>query len=303
MARKGHRKKSGFKRAFTLAAALAVLAVAALYFNLGGVDGVLGLQGDANSGHGGSVSVQAPGTVILDAQWGDAAAQLVSAGALNISSLPGLLASSGEPLTQEQLKILNGSSTSKVTLGSQDALFTLYVLWALGINNKNDILSKGPVSMINDPYRLASTGGYGPLGRLQLDGLSVVSLSAAQQNLAEQVAYNAYRPCCDNPAAFPDCNHGAAQLGLIELMASQGRSSAEIFSALQKFNEFYYASYYSKAAVYLGSTQHVAWDSVPASTVMSKNISSYSSMAYMEQYLQNNNMLPQSGSGSSSCGV
>ena len=49
-----------------------------------------------------------------------------------------------------------------------------------------------------------------------------------------------YRPCCNNPTAFPDCNHGMAMLGLLELMASQEASVDEMFEAVKYVNAFWF---------------------------------------------------------------
>ena len=49
-----------------------------------------------------------------------------------------------------------------------------------------------------------------------------IVLTPEQQALVEKVSKGIYRPCCGNSVYFPDCNHGMAMLGLLELMASQG---------------------------------------------------------------------------------
>lgn len=70
----------------------------------------------------------------------------------------------------------------------------------------------------------ASTGGWTvgtkPVTELYAS-LDLIQLTAEQQKMVEEVAAAVYRPCCNNSTLFPDCNHGMALLGLLELMASQ----------------------------------------------------------------------------------
>ena len=75
----------------------------------------------------------------------------------------------------------------------------------------------------------ASTGGW-TLGVKKATELyastKIMSLTDEQQARLLEVASQVYRPCCNNPTHFPDCNHGMAMLGLLELMASQDASTA-----------------------------------------------------------------------------
>jgi hypothetical protein len=45
--------------------------------------------------------------------------------------------------------------------------------------------------------------------------LDLISLTEEQQKLVEEVAKGVYRPCCDNPTHFPDCNHGKVRQRLL----------------------------------------------------------------------------------------
>lgn len=242
---------------------------------------------------------------VLPVKWDGIARQLVDNGALNLSFVANSLSSSAQPLTNSELEALNGTGDINVTLNKSSALFTLYVLWALGINNKNPIINNGPVMNYGgNPYDLASTGGYGPLGKLQLGNLSIVTLNGSEQEMVEAIASNTYRPCCDNPAMFPDCNHGAAQLGLIELMASQGKNAAQIYNALKEFNAFYFPQQYLDVAVFFNYTQNKTWGEVPANEVLGYNFSSASGYQKVYEALANDNALPQASSGSGgSCSV
>lgn len=242
---------------------------------------------------------------VLPVKWDNSARILVNNGALNLSFINYLLNASGQPLTNYELKILNGTEAGNLTINSSTGLFTLYVLWAIGINNKNPIINNGPLMNYGgNPYQLASTGGYGPLGKLQLGNLTILQFNNTQQRVIESVASNVYRPCCNNPALFPDCNHGAAQLGLIELMVSQGSNETKIYNALKEFSSFYFPSQYIEMAVFFNVTQGKAWNQVDAKQILGYNNSSASGYYAIHQYLLSSNTLRgTSGNIGSSCGV
>ncbi len=237
--------------------------------------------------------------VTLPVKWGSIPNQLVDSGALNLSFVEGSLISANQPLTNVELGMLNGTKNGNVTFNHSSALFTLYMLWAVGINNRNPIINNGPVMNYGgSPYDLASTGSYGPLGKLSLGNLSLIGLTASQQDLVDTIASNVYRPCCNNPAMFPDCNHGAAQLGLIELMVSQGKNETQIYNALKEFNSFYYPQQYFDIAVFFNYTQGMSWNSVPANEVMGYNFSSATGYSNVYEAINSSEVLGRTGSGS-----
>ena len=75
---------------------------------------------------------------------------------------------------------------------------------------------------------------------------AIAQLTAEQQARLEEVAKGAFRPCCGNGTHFPDCNHGMALLGLLELMASQDASVDEMFLAANRKDE---GIYYTPAGI------------------------------------------------------
>ncbi len=241
---------------------------------------------------------------VLPAKWGDSVKRLVDSGALNVTALSSILQQSGQPLTVEELQILNGTSNDNITINANNTLFDLYVLWGIGISNNNSIINNGPLMQNGNPNNFASTGGYLPLGNLMIGSLNLVNLTTDQQKIAYQVAFNSYRPCCNNPTGFPDCNHGAAALALVELMASQGNGLNATFEAVKDFNSFQFTQQYVATAIFFAS-QGVDWNSVPASSVVGYNFSSATGDGYVMQYLQKYNILPTSSASSSgaSCGV
>lgn len=241
---------------------------------------------------------------VLPARWGNSVKRLVDSGALNVSFLSKSLAQSNQSLTLSELEILNGTYDGNITMNQSNAYFTMIVLWALGINNKNPIIDNGPImNSGSNPLYFASTGGYGPIGKLQLGNLSIINLTSNQQAVAGYVANNTYRPCCDNPTAFPDCNHGAAALAIVELMASQGASAQQIFKAIEEFNSIQFTPQYVLIAAYFAS-KNISWPNADPQTVMGANYSSLSGFISVDKYLSANKLLPSGlNGGSQSCGA
>lgn len=119
-------------------------------------------------------------------------------------------------------------------------------LWAFGLGNKNEILEEGPMTdpkYGGDPGRFASTGGWTAAVGDPMSHYShhrFVVLSAEAQARVTDVSQDIYRPCCSNPAYFPDCNHGMAMLGLLELLADQGLDEAEMKSIADEVNAYWF---------------------------------------------------------------
>jgi hypothetical protein len=151
--------------------------------------------------------------------------------------------------------------------------------------------------------RLASTAGW-TLGKepgpQYLAGFDIVPLTADQQAVLEDVAYSSYRPCCDNPTAFPDCNHGAAALALAEMAAAEGASADEIFAALKGFNSFWYPDRYYVLAVHFERQGH-AWEDVDPRTVLGAEFSSGSGWKRVAAQVQQQGVPGQVPGGSSGC--
>ena len=102
-----------------------------------------------------------------------------------------------------------------------------------------------------------------------------VVLTAVQQRLVEEVSKNIYRPCCDNSTYFPDCNHGMAMLGLLELLASQGVGEREMYRVALVVNSYWFPSTYQTIARYLGE-QGTAWEDADPKMLLGASFSSVS---------------------------
>jgi len=97
-----------------------------------------------------------------------------------------------------------------------------------------------------------------------------------------RIAKSTYRPCCDNPTFFQDCNHGSALLGLLALGASQGLSEEELYREALAFNSFWFPRNYIRNALYMKAVQRQEWNDVDAKLLMGREFSSASGSARIQ---------------------
>jgi hypothetical protein len=231
--------------------------------------------------------------------------ELVSSGAINLTKVKALY---GANMTQQELDILTKPSYANLTLNSSNANFYLLIFWALGIANKNQVLdnfsalANASNSSVAD---FASTGGW-TLGTnsnsmAYFDRLNLLSLTPLEQDEMYDVATHSYRPCCNNPTAFPDCNHGAALLALTELGASQGLNESKLYTLDLQAQTLWFPSYYATTALELHYKNVSYWAS--PRLALGSNYSSASGW-YRDSYepLKANNQLPSAGQAAA-CGV
>ncbi len=235
----------------------------------------------------------------------DIVPELVSSGVINLTKVKELY---GANLTQQELDILTKPSYANLTLNSSNANFYLLIFWALGIANKNQVLDNFSASANASNYSVAdfaSTGGW-TLGTssnsmVYFDKLNLLSLTPLEQNEMYDVATHSYRPCCNNPTAFPDCNHGAALLALTELGASEGLNESQLYTLDLQAQTLWFPSYYATTALELHYKNVSYWAS--PRLVLGANYSSASGW-YRDSYepLKTNNQLPSAGQAAA-CGV
>ena len=126
---------------------------------------------------------------------------------------------------------------------------------------------------------------------------SYFDLTVEQQELVEGVSRGIYRPCCGNSTHIPDCNHGMAMLGLLELMASQGATEDEMWNAALAVNSYWFPDHYRTIATYLGE-KSIVWKDVDPREVLGYNYSSAEGYARISAALANKRN-PQGSSGCS----
>lgn len=87
--------------------------------------------------------VTLPDSYTLPVSFGDIGPRLVAAGAIDYDRFVQLYAEAGQPLTEEQLKLLTRESDTPVVINRENAYFLLNFLWAAGLTNQNPVLTKG----------------------------------------------------------------------------------------------------------------------------------------------------------------
>ena len=152
----------------------------------------------------------------------------------------------------------------------------------------------------------ASTAGW-TLGKTEggklFNSLSIISLTPDQENLVKEIAESIYRPCCGNHTGFPDCNHGAAMLGFIELAASQGMSKDEIYKKALVLNSYWFPQNYAEIATYFKAQKGMAWKDVNPKEILGVSYSSGQGYAAINKELQAEGLLPKAQGGGGGCGV
>ncbi len=244
----------------------------------------------------------------IPAVYGGIGPQLVAAGAIDLDKFISLYKQQNQPLTSQQMDILTKETAANIIITPQNAYFLLNFFWAFGLTNENKILTQGQM-MSGGKSRVggfASTGGWTIGAKAASDlfaSTKIISLTDEQQARLEEVTAGVFRPCCDNPAHFPDCNHGMAMLGLLELMASQNASTDEMYKAAKYVNAFWYPQQTLEVAILINATQEISFTAADAKSVVGKQYSSGSGFRAVHQYLSQNGLLDQAPSSGGSCGV
>ena len=253
-----------------------------------------------------SIQIHLPDQYQLPVRWGNMGPQLVAAGAIDAERFIQLYADGGRPLTTTQQQLIYAESDEPIVIDYHNARFVLNFFWALGLVNQNPILTKGPMMQQSggDIGRFASTGGW-TLGQHPATELyasqPLISLTPEQQTRLEQVAYNVYRPCCNNHTAFADCNHGMAMLGLLELLASQDVSVDEMFAVAKAVNGFWFPQQVVETAVFFKATMNLDYADVDPRMATGPEVFSGSGYNQVRQWLAANDLLDQPQGGGGSC--
>ena len=242
----------------------------------------------------------------LSISYGDLGPRLLEGGVINYDVIAKLYQERGTPLSEDQVKILKSGSSDEIVITAENANFLLNFFWAVGLANRNSILTEGPMVQNSDGQveRFASTGGWGlatkPVTELYAS-MDLIPLTAEQQHHVEEVATGVYRPCCNNPTHFPDCNHGMAMLGLLEWMASKGASVDEMFKAAKYFNAYWFPQQTLETAMYLQLNEGIDFVDADAKLVVSNRLSSASGFGMVHEDLQARGALKQAPGQGGGC--
>jgi len=244
----------------------------------------------------------------IHTMFGDVGPQLVAAGAIDLSSFSALYKQQNQPLTDDQKNILTKGSNLYINIQQSNAYFLLNFFWALGLTNENPILTEGMMMSggADQIGGFASTGGW-TLGTKPATELyasqKILTLTDEQQTRLSEVAAQVYRPCCNNPTTFPDCNHGMAMLGLLELMASQGASSDQMYEAAKYVTAFWYPQQMLEVASMFKILKNVDFTDADSRQVVGSQYSSVAGFQTVHQWLSQNGLLKQAPNSGGSCGV
>lgn len=252
--------------------------------------------------------VNPPDGYTIPAVFGDIGPQLVAAGAIDMAKFTGLYKQQNKPLSEDQMTILTKETHANVVITPENANFLLNFFWAFGLTNQNAILTEGPMVSggVDKVGGFASTGGW-TIGAKKATDLyastKIVSLTDEQQARLLEVASGVYRSCCNNPTHFPDCNHGMAMLGLLELMAAQNASAQAMYDAAKYITAFWYPQQMLEVATLFKVAENVDFVHADSKTVVSSQFLSGSGFQAVHQYLSQNGLLEQAPSSGGSCGV
>lgn len=236
----------------------------------------------------------------LAVRWNDIGRELLETGAIDKAKYDELF--KDDPAADKYMKHLTSSSKDNMVINEGNSRFMVNTLWALGLVNKSKVLDEGEMAAEGDPMVFASTGGW-DLGSIPTSELyssqKLIKLTPEQEEAVNKIASNIYRPCCNNHTAFPDCNHGMAALGYIEIAVKQGIAEKQIYKDILSLNSFWFPQAYIETAAYFNE-QETKWKNVDAKLALSSQYSSAQGSEQVSQTFQNVPGINTSGGG---CGA
>ncbi|MBI4067285.1 hypothetical protein HY407_02785 [Candidatus Gottesmanbacteria bacterium] len=247
-----------------------------------------------------------PEKVNLGVSFQNTIVKLVETGAIDKEKFLKLYESRGG-LTSEEKKLLTAPSDEHIILTQANSGLILNLLWPLGIANKTNVLSLGPMGTeYKDTVgNFASTGGW-TVGKVDggklFNRFNIITLTPDQEVTIKEIAENIYRPCCGNSTLFPDCNHGAAMLGFIELAVSQGMTKEEIYQKALTLNSLWFPQTYAELGIYFSQMKNTPWSKVDPKEVLGAPYSSSQGYMAINKELQAKGLLPEVKAGGG-CGV
>ena len=216
--------------------------------------------------------------VQLRFSFGDAVQKLVVAGALDPTKYVALYDSTDD-LPDWVQQTLAAPSHEPILFDRTNAPYLLNLLWPLGLASRLKINQGSPINTLRLPS-FASTGGWtlgqNEDGYVYFNHVKALALSDHQEAQVLDVATRTFRPCCDNPTFFQDCNHGSALYGLIALAASQGATTDELYRLALAANAYWFPDRYVLTAVYFLRFRAQGWDELAPSMLLSDAFSSFS---------------------------
>ncbi len=240
--------------------------------------------------------------ILLPIGWGNLGTQLGAAGVLDREKFLEFYRDRGK-LNAQAARLLDGTDIGSVNMTKDNATLLLNLLWAFGLGNKSEILEQGDMQAprFGGAGRFASTGGWTLAKGGAMEHFSrhrFVYLDAEQTRRVARVAAGIYRPCCGNPTLFPDCNHGMAMLGLLELLAARDFAESEMYRIALAANSYWFPDAYLTIARYVESKQGLGWEQVVPVKILGEEYSSASGYRRIV-----NEMTPVRGQSGTGCTI
>ncbi len=247
----------------------------------------------------------------INVNYGNIGYQMVQDGAIDFDKFKAVYDRAGSPLTKEQLKIFSKEGLDeKIVINRENSYFLLNLFWAFGLANDNPIMTDGEITKYGDGNvaGFASTGGWTIAKKPLLEFMAkskMTVLTTEQQSLLQRVAESVYRPCCGNSTAFPDCNHGMALLGVLELLAASGATEDEMYEASKYFSAFWFPNQMMDVATYFMLTEGAEFKDIDAKTAVSEQMFSGRGWSGLKGWLEQNSggQQQQAPAGGGGCGV
>lgn len=245
----------------------------------------------------------------IDAKYGNLGPKMVAFGVVDSKKFIEIYEKSNQPLTPEQKDILLKGSDKKIKITRDNSYFLLNFFWAVGLANRSKILDEGDMVKYKGKQgagNFASTGGW-TLAKgdtmSYYSKTSLIPMTKEQELLVESVASNIFRPCCNNSTAFPDCNHGMALLGVLQLMASSGANEEQMYQAGKYFNAYWFPGNYYDLALYFKNKEGRSFQDIDPKTLLGKDYSSASGWQSAKQWLADKGLIQQPPKQAGGCGV
>ena len=245
----------------------------------------------------------------IDTKFENLGPKMIALGVIDQAKFITVYEKSNQPLTSGQKEILLKGSNQKIKITRDNAYFLLNFFWAVGLVNKSKILDEGDMVKYGDKQGagdFASTGGWSLAKGDTMNYYSksaLIPLTKEQEILVAQVAANIYRPCCNNSTVFPDCNHGMALLGLLQLMAGSNASENQMYEAAKYFNAFWFPGNYYDLALYFKNKDGKSFKDIDPKMLLSKDFSSASGWQAVKQWLADKNLVQSAPKQAGGCGV
>ncbi|MBI3619677.1 hypothetical protein HY214_00830 [Candidatus Roizmanbacteria bacterium] len=244
----------------------------------------------------------------LNVSFADLGPKMIAAGVIDFDKLKSTYEKNGQPLTRAELDILTKDTDKKITITRDNSYFLLNFFWALGLANQSKILTDGDMMKQSQGQtgNFASTGGWSLAKGKAMNYYSksrLITLTADQEKTVMKVSSRIYRPCCNNPTSFPDCNHGMALLGVLQLLAANGATENQMYEAAKYFNAFWFPGNYYDLALYFKNKEGKSFKQIPGSVLLSRDYSSASGWRNAKQWLTDKGIIQSPPRQGGSCGV